>query len=239
MKPPVNTLITGAGIGRATALRFAEAGSNLAICSRTESEIDRTAEDCRKLGVKVLHRAVSVADEAAITQFCQDAIKEFGYVDCLVTNAADFLRGSKPVLELSTDDLRRILDTNLFGVLYCTKALLPCMLERKEGTICMISSVAGKRANAGGAAYGASKFALNGLAMSLLYEVRKQNVRVVVVSPSAVELKELPPHEIKEKGPGAYQRMEDIAEAIYFSCALPNRCLVRDIELWGTNPFAE
>ena len=117
-----------------------------------------------------------------------------------------------------------------------TRAVLPGMIERSDGTIVMVSSTSSKRADPGGSAYAASKFGMMGFAMSLLYEVRKHNIRVVVVSPSAVDTQPLAPEKIPMGGPGARLRAEDIAETVLHMVSLPPRALVREVEVWATNP---
>jgi 3-oxoacyl-[acyl-carrier protein] reductase len=99
-----------------------------------------------------------------------------------------------------------------------------------------VSSTAGKRGYAEGAAYSASKHGLAGFAHSLLYEVRGEDIRVIVVSPSLVDIRRAERSRVPREGKGALLRAEDVARSVLFACALPNRALVREIELWGTNP---
>jgi len=110
------------------------------------------------------------------------------------------------------------------------------MIKQNSGTIVMISSTSGKRADPGGSVYCTSKFGLMGFAQSLLYEVRKYNIRVIVVSPSMVDTRVVDHDKVPKEGTGTRLRAEDVAEAILHSVSLPSRALVREIELWATNP---
>lgn len=214
-------LITGGGrgIGRQIAIRLAAAGAKVVVAARTKAQVEAVARETGGEAVEL-----DLADERSIAACAKAA----GRVDVLVNNAAAFGGGNVVDLPLETWD--RIFDTNLRGTFLMTKAILPQMIERRSGDIVIVSSTAAKRANAGSSAYSASKHGLNGFAEALLREVRQFNVRVIAVSPSAVEL--------PERGAMRANRLQagDVADAVVAALALPGRALVRDIELWATNP---
>jgi 3-oxoacyl-[acyl-carrier protein] reductase len=229
-------LITGAsrGIGRAIALRFAEAGADVAVVARTRSDLDATAVAARDLGRRTLAVPADIRRAEDIDRLVAAVHDELGPIDILVNNAAVFPTGT--VLEMAPEAWDDVLDVGLRAVHRVTRAFLPDMIKADRGDIVMISSTSGKRADAEFSAYNATKFGLNGFSHALLYEVRKHNIRVTVISPSHVDTRPLPAAKMREGGKGALLRMEDVADAVLFAVALPRRALVREIELWGTNP---
>ncbi|MFQ5863761.1 MAG: SDR family oxidoreductase [bacterium] len=229
-------LITGGGrgIGREIALQFAKAGIDLVLTSRTKSQLDAVAKEVEALGRQVLIVPADISQEREVDNLAQVVSKEWDTIDILVNNAAAFARGR--VVNLSVTDWDKVMNTNLRGVFLVTKAFLPGLIKQESGTIVMISSTSGKRADPGGSAYSTSKFGLMGFAQSLLYEVRKYDIRVIVVSPSLVDTRVVDYEKVPKGGAGARLRAEDVAEAILHSVSLPPRALVREIELWATNP---
>ncbi len=230
------SLVTGAGrgIGRAIALALAREGADVALAARTRSQLEAVAGEVRALGRDALVLPTDVGDEAQ-AEACVRATEEaFGHIDVLVNNAASF--GGGPVHQLDPATWDRVIETNLRGPFLMSRAALGGMIRRERGTLIMMSSTSGKRADPGGSAYCASKFGLIGFAGSLFAEVRRHNIRVVVIYPSAVDTRPLAPGDMRESGPGVRMRAEDVADAVLAACALPQRALVREIELWGTNP---
>jgi 3-oxoacyl-[acyl-carrier protein] reductase len=229
-------LVTGAGrgIGRVIALTFAREGADVSIASRTTSELKSVAKEIEALGRKALAVTADVSSEKAVHTLVMRTLTIFGRIDILVNNAADFVH--VPVTEMSIKDFDRVIHTNLRGPFLLSRAVLPSMIDRKEGTIVMISSTSGKRANPESSAYNASKFGLMGFSEALLREVRQHNIRVVVVSPSAVDTRIAEDSRISKAGKGARLRSEDIAETVLYSVTLPTRALVREVEVWATNP---
>ena len=229
-------LVTGAGrgIGRVTALRLAQAGAEIALTARNAREIASVAEEVRKTGRKCVATAGDVSSEGDVERVVAETHEGLGGIDILVNNAAEIARGQ--VLEISVEDWDRVIATNLRGVFLMSRAVLPGMIERGDGTIVMVSSTSGKRGDPGWAAYSASKFGMMGFAHSLLYEVRPKGVRVIVVTPSMVYTRPLPPGKAREGGAGAPLRSEDIAESIFAAVTLPPRAMIREVEIWATNP---
>jgi 3-oxoacyl-[acyl-carrier protein] reductase len=209
----------GTGIGRCVAIALARAGARVIVAGRTPETVERVA---RETGGRAIR--LDVTDPRSV----EAAVREAGRVDVLVNNAAAFANAD--VVDTTPEDWSRVLQTNLTGVFLMSRAVLPQMIERRSGDIVMICSTSGKRANPSSSAYGASKHGLTGFAHALLQEVRKHSIRVITVSPSAVEL--------PERGPMRENRLQapDIADAVVAALSLPRRALVRDIELWATNP---
>jgi NAD(P)-dependent dehydrogenase (short-subunit alcohol dehydrogenase family) len=182
-----NALITGGanGIGFAIAQRFAEEGANLFLCDINPVTLQRAETDLAALGGRVISRPTDVSNQKTVQEMVQFALGEFGQLDILVNNAGVFKVGS--VLDLSAEDLDRVMKVNVYGVFYVTQAVLPQMMERRKGKIINIASGAGKVATPFGSAYSASKHAVVGLTRSIGLEVGNLGINVNAICPSLVE----------------------------------------------------
>jgi short-subunit dehydrogenase len=178
-----NVVITGAssGIGRSTALEMARRGAHVVLAARRPVELERVAEECRALGV----RAKAVVTDVTSRPDCDRLMAEAGRVDVLVNNAGFAVFDT--VAEASAEDLRRMMDTNYFGAVNATQAVLPQMLARGEGTIVTVASICGIMGYAGMSGYCATKFALVGFTEALRDEVLPRGVRVALVCPATTE----------------------------------------------------
>lgn len=229
-----NALVTGGGtgIGREIALALGRAGAAVAVSGRRREPLHGVVHELREFGARALAVQADVADEASVRVLVETTEHELGGLDILVNNAATFARGDVATLEPSK--WSHVLATNLTGSFLVTHYALPGMIKRRGGSIVFVSSTSGKRGDAGAAAYSASKFGLMGLAHSLLYEVRRHDIRVIVVSPSAIDTGvEVP---APENVTGAKPHASDVAATVLHSVTLPGRVLLREIEIWGTNP---
>jgi 3-oxoacyl-[acyl-carrier protein] reductase len=229
-------IITGAskGIGRVTALKISKYGSKLILVSRKSDDLKKVSEELKEFKENLLLVEADVSNENDCRRIVGETIKKFGTIDILINNAAQF--NHDKVMDLKIEDFDRVWMTNVRGVIMLTKFALPYMIKQNRGTILNVSSTSGKRGYTGGAAYAASKFALNGFSECLLREAREYNIRVLTISPSMVDTKIKKDSEIKDGGKGVYMRVEDVADSIVFSLNLPQRALIKDIEIWGTNP---
>lgn len=182
------TLITGGsrGIGRACALMFAQAGSDIIINYRSDdSAANSLAKEIKSLGRKALLQKADVANLSQVKQMVADSVKEFGHIDILVNNAG--IWEENKIDEMSDDDLRRTIDVNLYGTFYPLMAVVPHMKERKSGVIVNISSTAGQRGEADHSPYAATKSAVIGITKSLGPELIEHGIRVNCVAPGWVE----------------------------------------------------
>ncbi|HNU06916.1 MAG TPA: SDR family oxidoreductase [Pyrinomonadaceae bacterium] len=180
-----SAVVTGAtkGIGFAIAERLLEAGAKVFICARNKPELRRALEKLSASG-NAEGEVCDVRSEDQVRMMLDQANRVFGGVDILVNNAGMGVFG-KTVEELSGDEFRQTLETNLFGVFYACHYAVPLMRER-GGYIINISSLAGQNAHPRMAAYNASKFGLNGFSEALMQEVRQDDIKVSYICPGSV-----------------------------------------------------
>jgi NAD(P)-dependent dehydrogenase (short-subunit alcohol dehydrogenase family) len=177
--------LTGAssGIGRALALDLAKRGAILALADRNTEGLAETVR-LAPSGSKITQHTVDVADEAAVLAFAEAVRAAHGVTDILINNAGVAMYGS--VMEISTAELRWLMDINFYGVVFGVRAFLPMLLERPDASIVNVSSLFGLWAPAGQSAYSAAKFAVRGYSESLRGELSHTNVHVVTVHPAGV-----------------------------------------------------
>ncbi|MGZ9676529.1 3-ketoacyl-ACP reductase [Flavobacterium sp. GNP001] len=231
-----NALVTGAGkgIGKAIALALAKEGVNVILVARTQEEIDSVAAKVRSLRVKALAVTADVADINSVNAAVEKALSEFGAIDILINNAGIASFGK--FLELEPTDWERIIQVNLMGPYYVTRAVVPNMIEKQTGDIINISSTAGLAGNAMTSAYSASKFALLGLTDSLMQEMRKHNIRVTALTPSTVATDMAKELKLTDGNPDKVMQAEDMAELVIAQLKLNRRVFVKNSSLWSTNP---
>jgi 3-oxoacyl-[acyl-carrier protein] reductase len=178
-------LVTGGskGIGLAIARALLDRGMQVAISGRQESDLRRAAEQLGA-GANLLTVRADVRDEGSARRSVEDTVRAFGGLDVLVNNAG--VGKFANVADMTPEVFRDVMETNLHGVFYCTHAALPHLRRRGGGYIVNISSLAGKNAFTGGAAYCASKAGLNAFSEALMQEVRYDNIRVSYVMPGSV-----------------------------------------------------
>jgi len=176
---------SGRGIGRAIAERFAREGAAVLLNSRTEKELQQTADAIQQAGGRAAFVVGNVAEETTPEMLIATARKQWGQVDILVNNAGIY--GSvKPLTELTAQEWDRILAVNLRSAFLLTRAVLPAMVERRRGVILNISSVSGKYAFGLSGAYAASKAGLLALTRTAAAEVGRQGVRLNALCPGPI-----------------------------------------------------
>lgn len=172
------------GIGRAIALRLAGEGADIALFDRDRAALDGTVAELRALGRRAAAFAGDVADPAAIAGAAAEVENKLGPIAILVNNAG--ICRVAPFLETSLEDLREQLRVNVEGVFVCAQAVLPRMIERRQGCVINMASFAGKSGRPYFSAYSASKFAVVGLTQALAAEAAPFNVRVNAICPGIV-----------------------------------------------------
>ena len=227
-------IVTGAtkGIGFAIAESLVKAGANVVICGRNQRELNAAVEHFSSSG-QVAGVVCDVRDEEQVRRMLDDAAGKFGGVDILVNNAGMGYFG-KTVEEMSGDEFRQTLETNLFGVFYACHYAIPLMRSRGGGYIINISSLAGQNPHPRMVAYNASKFGLNGFSEALMQEVRHDNIKVSYICPGSVNTHFGGDSPTDEK---AWQlQPEDIAQVIIDLLAMNDRALPSKIEIRPSKP---
>lgn len=179
-------LVTGGskGIGYAIAESLVRAGRSVMICARDKRELRQAVDDLRRFG-NADGEVCDVRSEDQVRMLLEECDRKFGGLDILVNNAGMGVFG-KTVEDLSADEFRQTLETNLFGVFYACHYAIPMMKRRGGGYIINISSLAGQNPHPKMAAYNASKFGLNGFTEAMMQEVRQDNIKVSYVCPGSV-----------------------------------------------------
>ena len=228
-------VVTGAssGIGEATVRALSVAGASVALGARRADRLRAIAEG---LDGPSLVREVDVSDEEQAGAFIKAAHDELGGLHILVNNAGVMLLG--PVARADTGEWRHMIDVNLLGLLYCTHAALPLMEAGGGGDIVHISSVAGRRADAGAAVYNMTKFGVHAFSEALRQEALHVGIRVTTVAPGFVET-ELQGHntnplvrratERTREQIGEALKAEDIADEIVHTVTRPSHVCVNEI----------
>ena len=229
-------IITGGsrGIGKAIALALAKEGVNIIITGRNETSLQVTQKEISELGVNVIYAIMDVSKRKEVDASIAGILEKSGPVDILINNAGIGAFGG--FLELAPEQWEEIIQVNLLGVYYITRAILPGMIERQTGDIINISSTAGQRGAAVTSAYSASKFGLLGLTESLMLEVRKHNIRVSALTPSTVATDMAIDLKLTDGNPDKVLQAEDLAELVVAQLKLNRRALLKSASLWSTNP---
>lgn len=224
-------IVTGGtrGIGRSITEALIREGVSVAICGRTEEAVQQAVSE---MGGEpsVRGRALDVRDANAVTDFFRYVTECFGGIDILVNNAGVGIFA--PVAELSIEDWKLIIDTNLTGVFYCCREAIPLFRHSGGGAIINISSLAGKNPFAGGAAYNASKFGLNGFSEALMLDHRRDGIRVTYVMPGSVDT------DFSPRSERASWKIapEDVADIVTAVLKMPRRTTVSRVEVRPSIP---
>lgn len=231
-------IVTGAsrGIGEATALTLGQAGAHVVATARTAQELDALVERLDRSGVQGLAVAADLTREEDVGRLKTAALDRFGQVDILVNNAGVGKYG--PLSSLTVADYDWMMNTNMRSSFLCTSAFLPGMLERNEGWIVFVASVAGLKGLPHETVYCASKFAQVGFAQALDYETRERGVKVSVVAPGGVHTDFAIGTGRTKDDPHLTEMMDaqDVAEAVLFAVTQPEKVRVF---LIGLRPMSE
>lgn len=173
----------GTGIGRATALLFAERGARVIVCGRRLEPLTETVRLIEQRGGNALAVPTDVRDEEQVRAMVDMVLKRFGRVDVLVNNAGVAI--ARPIVETTEEEWDEMLDTNLKGIFLCCKAVLPKMVEACNRIIVNVSSILGKTGMANFGAYSASKFGVIGLTQALADELKPRGIRIYAVCPGS------------------------------------------------------
>jgi 3-oxoacyl-[acyl-carrier protein] reductase len=222
-------LVTGGsrGIGRAIAERLVDAGATVAICGQDRDNLSKALKEIG--GGKITGMTTNVASESAVSELFAFIDKELGGLDILVNNAG--VGSFATLADMTPEEWHRIIDTNLSGVYYCCHHAIPRMRQRGGGSIINISSLAARNPFAGGAAYNASKFGLNGLTEAVMLDHRNEKIRLSTVMPGSVST------DFGSASKADWKiAPEDVADAVAMILAMPERTLISRVELRPSRP---
>jgi citronellol/citronellal dehydrogenase len=250
-------IITGAsrGVGKFMALEMAKEGCHIVVAARSEAEADPklpgtiygTAEELKTLGVRALPVRTDVTDEESVRAMARAALAEFGRIDVLINNAGIMFPGALVDLPIKRWDL--VYRVNVRGAILCCQAVLPHMIERRDGVIINISSIAADQVGAANTSYSVTKQALRKLSEGLAAEVREHNIRVFALSPEGLVITPgTMYHRLDEQVPaGPYvEAPEAMGKAAIYLCGdeaaslsgqhFYSRALLRERGLWDEPP---
>lgn len=232
--------VTGAsaGIGEATARQLAKAGANLLLFARRQERLEKLSRSINEeFSVSVKSVALDVTDRQAVERWAADAKEP---IEILVNNAG-LARGTDKVQEARIDDWEAMIDTNVKGLLFLTRAILPGMIERRRGHIVNIGSVAGRWVYPGGAVYCASKFAVRALSEGMRLDLSGTPIRVTNIEPGMVETEFSEVRlQSSERAKAIYKNMvplsaSDIAESIVWCLERPSHVNIQELVIFPTD----
>ncbi len=229
-------LVTGAskGIGFAIAKRLVEAGAKVYICSRNREGVEAAVARLSELG-EAYGKVCDVRDEEQVKRLLESCESRLGGIDVLVNNAGVGIM-RKTVAEITPDEFRQTIETNLFGTYYACHHAIPMLKSRGGGYIINISSLAGQNPHPGMAAYNASKFGLNGFTEAMMQEVRQDNIKVSYICPGSVNTEFGGDSVSDEK---AWQiQPDDIAQIVMDLLSMEARTLPSKVEVRPSRPPA-
>ncbi|WP_348822929.1 SDR family NAD(P)-dependent oxidoreductase [Flavobacterium aestuarii] len=238
-------LITGAtsGIGRATAIKFAENGYNLILCGRRTEKLEELKNTLSST-VKIHTLIFDVRERKEVELKLSSLPEEWKNIDILVNNAGN-AHGLSSIDNGDIDDWDAMIDGNVKGLLYVSKAIIPQMVERKKGHIINLSSVAGKQTYANGAVYCASKKAVEAISEGMRLDLTEHGIKVTNIAPGAVatEFSEVRFKGDKEKAQKVYEGYEpllpeDVADVIFYAVNAPNRVTIADVTMYSKSQSA-
>ena len=228
-------LITGAtsGIGKATAYRLALSKMQLIICGRRTEELEKIREDLSKL-TAVTSLCFDVSDNIQVTKSIESIPDNFQQIDILINNAGN-AHGLDKIQDGNIEDWDKMIDSNVKGLLYVTKAVIGRMIEKSSGHIINIGSLAGREVYEKGNVYSASKHAVNAISKGMRIDLNKHNIKVSEINPGLVETEF---SKVRFKGDAiadtiykGYKALqaEDIAEIIEFVISRPDHVNLADV----------
>ena len=226
-------LITGAsaGIGQACARILAQEGARLVLTARRQERLDQLKQEAEKLGTKAISVIGDARDESTAIKTVEAATRSFGQIDILINNTG--VGNYKNLVDTSAEEYDDMMDTNVRSTFLFTRHTVPVMLKQKEGTVLMISSMAGIYGFGGEAVYCATKFAQVGFAQALDKELRTQGIKVGVICPGGVKTEFALGRGRTEEGVGQSNMLdpEDVARAVLLACIQSPRSRIIEIQM--------
>lgn len=238
-------LITGAssGIGKATAIKLAECGYDLILCGRRAEKLEELKNTLSKI-VNVCTLVFDVRNREDVELQLNSLSNEWKNIDVLV-NSAGNAHGMAPIHTAAIEDWDAMIDGNVKGLLYVSKAIIPQMVERKKGHIINLSSIAGKQTYTNGAVYCASKKAVEAISEGMRLDLTEHGIKITNIAPGAVETEF---SEVRFKGDierakkvyEGYEALQaaDVADVIVYAINAPNRVTIADVVIYPKSQSA-
>ncbi|WP_257657858.1 3-ketoacyl-ACP reductase [Parapedobacter lycopersici] len=224
----------GRGLGKAIALAFAAEGVNVGITGQHEENLQTAMSELRGHGVEASYAAFNVANEAEVNSGIKQLADALGGVDILINNAGVAQFGT--VMELSPADFKKVFDTNLYGVYYVARAVYPYLKASGQGDVVNVASTAGLKAGAGMSAYAASKAAVISLSQSMMAEWRKDDIRVITLTPSTIATDMSKQLNLTDGNLEKVLQPEDFAQWVLDILKMNRRALIANGSIFSTNP---
>ncbi len=226
-------LVTGGslGIGKATAKLLVEKGGKVVITGRNQKRLEEAANQIGAFPI-----CADVANEKDVLKTYEILIEKFGTLHCLVNNAGI---GSKwsDIANVELDDFLKVYSVNVFGAALMAREAAKIFIKQNYGNIVNVSSTAGTKGFAYGTVYSSSKFALKGMTQCWQAELRKYNVRVILINPSEVTTAFNNPDGIERQEEPKKLRSIEIAHSIVSALEMDDRGFIPELTVWATNPF--
>ncbi|MCS7054264.1 MAG: SDR family oxidoreductase [Ignavibacterium sp.] len=226
-------LVTGGslGIGKATAKLLADKGGKVIITGRNQKRLEEAAKQINAFPI-----CADVSVESDVIKTYEILLKEFGTLDCLINNAGI---GSKwsDITNIDLADFQKVYSVNVFGAALMAREAAKIFIKKNYGNIVNVSSTAGTKGFANGTVYSSSKFALRGMTQCWQAELRKYNIRVILINPSEVTTAFNNPNGIERPEEPKKLRPFEIAHAIVSSLEMDDRGFIPELTIWATNPF--
>jgi len=226
-------LLTGGstGIGKATAKMLSDNGGKVAITGRDRDKLERIAKEIRATPIYA-----DAAKQEDVERTYDEFLKKFSKLDCLINNAG-IGGGWAEITELDMEAFRQVYDVNVFGAAMMGSKAAQLFKEQKYGNIVNIASTAALKGFANGTVYASSKFALRGMTQCWQADLRKYNVRVILVNPSEVTTAFGNSERMERKEVSNKLRSEEIAHTILSTLEMDDRGFIPEVTVWATNPF--
>jgi len=224
----------GKGLGRAIAIALANEGVNVGITGRNEQNLIETVSELEAIGVKATYSVFSIDNEQDVIKGIGELADKLGGIDILINNAGVGNFGS--IEDMPSEVWEQVIKTNLFGAYYAAKAVYPYLKAKGQDDVVNVASSAGLKAGGGMSAYAASKAALISLSQSMMAEWRKQNIRVITLTPSTIASEMSINGGLTDGNPDKVLQPEDFAEWVRDILKMNRRALIANGSIFSTNP---
>lgn len=229
-------IVTGGsrGLGKAVALALAVQGVHVGVSGQNEELLKTTVMQLEQMGVRAYYAVFNVTDEADVERGVKELADKLGGVDILINNAGIGPFGK--LMDMPTADFKGVFDVNFFGVYHVAKAVYPYLKAAGKGDVVNVASTAGLKGGAGMSAYAASKAAVISLSQSMMAEWRKDDIRVITLTPSTIATDMSIQGGLTDGNPEKVMQPDDFADWVIGALILNRRVLMANGSIFSTNP---